>query len=130
MLHRQTDIHTIEPLVPELSAFEVELTTEILKGHNSPDVDQIQGVRIKAGGRKIHYEIHKLDNSIWNMEEIPDERRESVKLPIGIKGNKAACNIYRSKYISPTAYTILLNILLSRLTSNVEEITGDHQRGF
>ena len=30
---RQTEIHTAEPLVPELSAFEVELATEKLKSH-------------------------------------------------------------------------------------------------
>jgi hypothetical protein len=52
------------------------LATEILKGHKSPDVVQIQEVRIKAGGRKIHYEIHKLDNFIWNIEEIHYERKQ------------------------------------------------------
>jgi hypothetical protein len=30
---RQTDRHTAEPPVPELSAFDVEMTTEKLKGH-------------------------------------------------------------------------------------------------
>jgi len=30
---RQTEIHTAEPLVPELSAFEVDLATEKLKSH-------------------------------------------------------------------------------------------------
>ena len=38
---RQTEIHTAEPLVPELSAFEVELATEKLKSHKSPGIDQI-----------------------------------------------------------------------------------------
>jgi len=31
---RQTELHTAEPLVPELSAFEVELAIEKLKSHN------------------------------------------------------------------------------------------------
>jgi hypothetical protein len=106
------------------------LATEILRGYNSPDVDQIQGVRINAGGRKIHYEIHKLVMSIWNMEAIPDERKESVNLPITIKRNKTDCSIYRGKSILPNMYPILSNILFSRLTSNVQEITGDHQHGF
>jgi len=38
---RQTDIHTAEPLKPEPNAFEVEMATEKLKGHKSPDIDQI-----------------------------------------------------------------------------------------
>jgi len=30
---RQTEIHTAQPLVPELSAFEVEMATEKVKSH-------------------------------------------------------------------------------------------------
>ena len=38
---RQMEIHKAEPLVPEPSAFEVELATEKIKSHKSPGVDQI-----------------------------------------------------------------------------------------
>jgi len=38
---RWAEIHTAEPLVPEPSAFEVEMITEKLNRHKSPDVDQI-----------------------------------------------------------------------------------------
>jgi hypothetical protein len=62
---RQTEIHTAEPLVPEPSAFEVEMACEKLKSHKSPGIDQIPTELIKAGGRIIRYEIHKLIISIW-----------------------------------------------------------------
>jgi hypothetical protein len=39
---RQTEIHTAEPLVPEPSAFEVEMAIEKLKKrHKSPGIYQI-----------------------------------------------------------------------------------------
>jgi len=38
---RQTEINTTEPLVPEPSAFEVEMATEKLKRHKLPGADQI-----------------------------------------------------------------------------------------
>jgi hypothetical protein len=38
---RQTAIHTAEPLVPEPSAFEVEIAVQKLKKHKSPGIDQI-----------------------------------------------------------------------------------------
>jgi hypothetical protein len=38
---RQTEIHTAEPLVPEPSAFEVEMAIGKLKRHKSPDIDEI-----------------------------------------------------------------------------------------
>jgi hypothetical protein len=46
---RQAQIHTAEPLVPEPSAFEVELAIEKLKSHKSPGIDQIPAELIKAG---------------------------------------------------------------------------------
>ena len=36
---RQTETHTAETLVPEPSAFEVDLAIEKLKSHKSPGVD-------------------------------------------------------------------------------------------
>ena len=36
---RQREIYTTEPLVPELSAFEVEIAIKRLKGHKSPGID-------------------------------------------------------------------------------------------
>ena len=65
---RQTETHTAEPLVPEPSAFEVDLAIEKLKSHKSPGVDQIPAELIKEGGRIIRYQIHKLIVSIWNKE--------------------------------------------------------------
>jgi hypothetical protein len=46
---RQTEIHAAEPLVPEPSAFEVEMAIEKLKRHKSPDIDHIPAELIKAG---------------------------------------------------------------------------------
>ena len=58
MMFRQTEIHTAEQPVPEPSAFEVELAIAKLKSHKSPGIDQIPAELIKAGRRKIRYEIH------------------------------------------------------------------------
>jgi hypothetical protein len=60
---RQTDIHTIEPLVPEPSAFEVKMNIEILKRHKSAGIDQIPADWFEAEGRKMRYEIHKFIKS-------------------------------------------------------------------
>jgi hypothetical protein len=67
---RQTEIHTAEPLAPEPSASEVQLAIEKIKHHKSPGIDQIPVELIKARGRTIHCEIHKLIISIWNKEEL------------------------------------------------------------
>jgi hypothetical protein len=39
--------------------------------------------------------IHKLINSIWNKEKVPDQWNESIIVPIHKKGEKTDCNNYR-----------------------------------
>jgi len=101
-----------------------------IKIHKSPGTDQIPAELIQAGGRTICYEIHKLIISSWNKEELPQEWKESINVPIYKKGDKTDCNYYRGISLLPTTYKILSNILLSRLTPYSEENTGDHQCGF
>jgi len=52
---------------------EVELAIDKLKSHKSPGIDQILAELIKAGGRTISLEIHKLITSIWKKEKLPEE---------------------------------------------------------
>jgi len=60
---RQTELHATEPLLPEPTAFHVELAIEEVKSHKSPDIVQIPAELIKAGGRTIGIEIQKLISS-------------------------------------------------------------------
>ena len=92
---RQTEIHTAKSLVLEPSAFEFEMAIKKLKKYKSPGTDQIPAEVIKAGSRTIHSEIHKLINSIWNKEELPEEWKESIILSVYNKGDKTHCSNYR-----------------------------------
>jgi sorting nexin-29 len=74
--------------------------------------------------------IHKPINSIWNKEEMPDQWKESIIVPIHKMGDKIDCNNYRGISMLSTSYKILSNILLSRLSPYIDEIIGEHQRGF
>jgi hypothetical protein len=89
---RQAEIHTAELLVPEPSVLEVEMDIEKLKCHKSQGIDQIPAELIKAGGRTIRCAIHKLIISVWNKEELPEEWKESIIVPIHKKGDKTDCN--------------------------------------
>jgi len=111
----QAEIHTAEPLVPEPSAAEVELAIDKIKSHKSPGIDRIPAELIKAGGRTICLEIHKLITSIWKKEKLPEEWKESIIVPIHKKGYKTDYNNYRGTSLLPNTYKILSNILLSRL---------------
>jgi hypothetical protein len=70
--------------------------------------------------------IHKLTNCIWNNEELSEKWQESIIVPIYKKGYKTDCSNYRGISQLSALYKILSNVLLSRLTPNVDEIIGDH----
>jgi hypothetical protein len=103
-----------------------------LKRSKLPGIDQISAELMKVGGRTIHPDIHKLVNSVWNKEKLPDEWKEPITVPTYKKADTTDCNNYtrRSTSILPTTYEIFSNFLLSRLIPYEEEIIGDHQCEF
>jgi len=74
--------------VPEPSAFQFEIAIEKLMGNKSTGTDQTPVEIIKVANRTIHFEIHKLINSIWSEEELPVEWKVSITVPIYKKGDK------------------------------------------
>jgi sorting nexin-29 len=68
--------------------------------------------------------------SIWNKKELLQQWKESIIVPIYKMGDKIDCNNHRGISLLSTAYKILSNILLARLTPYVNEIIGDHQCDF
>jgi len=108
--------------VPDPSPFEVELGNKKLKSHKSSGVDQIPVELIKAGVRQFTVRFVNLLFSILNREELPEEWKESIIVPIYKKGNKTDCSNYRGISLLPTTYKILTNILLSKLIPYAEEL--------
>jgi hypothetical protein len=51
-------------------------------------------------------------NSVWNKEELHNQWKYSIVVPIYKKGDKNDCSNYRGISLLSTSYTILLNILL------------------
>jgi hypothetical protein len=85
---RQIEVHTAEPLVPGPSQLEVEIIIAKLKKYKSPGSDEIQAELFQGGGEILLCAIHKLINSVWNKEELPDQWKESIVVPVHKKGDK------------------------------------------
>jgi hypothetical protein len=126
---RQIELHAAELLVPGPSRLEVQIAISNLKKYKSPGSDQIPAELIQAVGEMLLSARHKPINSIWNKEELPDQWKESIFVPIHKKGDKSDCNNYRGISLLSTSYKILSNVLLSRLSPYVDEIIGDHRCG-
>jgi hypothetical protein len=89
-----------ENLVPDPSPFEVEIAIENLKRYKFPGSDGIPAELIQAGGEIVHSKIHMLIKSIWNKEELPDQWKESIIVPVHKKGDRTVvvvmgCHCYQ-----------------------------------
>jgi hypothetical protein len=80
----------------------------------------IRAELIQAGGEMLLSAIHKLINPVRNKEELPDQWKEYIVVPVHKKGDKTDCNNYRGISLVSTSYKILSNILLSRLGPYIE----------
>jgi hypothetical protein len=72
----------------------------------------------------LHSEIHELINSIWNKEQLPQEWKESIIVPIYKNGGKTNCSNYIGISLLPATFKILSTILFSRLNPYVDETIG------
>jgi hypothetical protein len=90
---RQIEIHTTEPLVPDPSPFEVEIAIEKFEKYKLPGRDHIPAELIQAGGETLQTEIHKLINSVRIKEDLPDEWKKSIIIPVHEKDDKTGWDI-------------------------------------
>jgi hypothetical protein len=94
-------IHTAELLVPDPRPFEVEIAIENLEMYKSPGSNGIL-----AEGDILRSKIHKLIKSIWNKEELPDQWKESIIVPVHKKGDKTECSNYHCYQLHTKFYPI------------------------
>jgi hypothetical protein len=104
---RQIEVHMAEQLLPGPSRLEVEIAIGKLKKYKSPGSDHIPAELILVGGEMLLSAIHKLINSVWNKEELPDQWKESISVPVHKKGDKTDCNNYRRISLLSTSYKIV-----------------------
>jgi hypothetical protein len=105
------------------------MVIEMLKRHESQGIDQFPSKLFREDSKIFRSEKHNFF-SIWNREELSEERKGSINVHIYKKNDEAKCSNCRGMSLLPNTYKILSNIPLSRLTPYVEEINGDHQCGF
>jgi hypothetical protein len=70
-----------------------------------------------------------ITNSDWNKDELPDQWKES-NVPIYKNDNKSDFSNFHRISLLSIEYKIVSTILLPMLSPYIDEIIGDHLRGF
>jgi hypothetical protein len=87
-------IYAAEPLVPSPSLLEVEIAIAKFKKNKQKGNDEIPAEQIQTGRETLLSEIHKLINSVSNREELLDQWKESIIVPVHKMGDKTDYNNY------------------------------------
>jgi hypothetical protein len=75
-----------------------------LKKYKSPGSDEIPAELIQAGGEILLSAIYKFINAVWNKEQLPDQWKESITVPVHKKDDKTDCNNYCGISLLSTSY--------------------------
>jgi hypothetical protein len=57
-----------------------------------PDIHKIPAQLIQAGGNTLRSEFQKFINRIWNKEELPEQWKESIIIPVYKKDDETDCS--------------------------------------
>ena len=118
------------PDEPPVSLEEVKAAVRKLKLRRACGVDEIPGELWRHGGDSACEALHRLISKIWEAEELPDQWKEALIIPLHKKGDRKECGNYRGISLLCTAYKVLSYILLQRLLPLAEEVLGEYQCGF
>jgi hypothetical protein len=104
----------------------LNFSVQKLKRYTFLGAHKISADLIQIGGETLRSEFRKFIHSVWNKEELLEQWKESIIVPIYKKSNKTDCSNYRGISLLSTSYKILPNILLSRLTAYVDNVIWGH----
>jgi hypothetical protein len=84
-VHNVSDVRQIEVHSAEISTWSQSLKLKLLSQSRRSINHQVAEL-IQAGGEILLSVIHKLINYVWNKEELPDQWKESIIVPVRKKG--------------------------------------------
>lgn len=97
-------------------------SVEKLESHEFLGINQIPSQLMEAGCETLHSEIHKLMDSIWSKEELPQQWKECV-ISVYRMSVTADCSNYQGIVLLLTMYKMSQHLLL-RLTPYADRIYG------
>jgi hypothetical protein len=108
--------------VCSVNAFDFERAIENLKRYISLAIDQIPAKLIQLGDGTVHCELRNFINSFWNKEELPQQRKESIIVPMYEKGDKRVYNNCRGLRVFEDG------VLRKMFWPKRDEVTGEWRR--
>ena len=100
---------------PEVTRDEVRWAISKLKSGKAPGIDMITAEEIVAAGEMGETVFFELCRKIWVEEQLPEEWKRSVIIPIHKKKDKHLCDNYRGISLLCHSQKLLASVILRRI---------------
>ena len=85
---------------------------------------------MQYGGEAVVKQLTQLFNTIWHTEDVPNEWRQGVIVPLPKKGCLSDCNNWRGITLLSVLGKVFCSVLLNRLQKEVDALLREEQAGF
>lgn len=119
---------SVDPILPP-TLLEIQDILAQMKNGKSPGVDGLYTEFYKYSDEKTIQDLHALLVKVWETNQLPEEWKQSVVVPIPKVRNPRTINDYRPISLSCTAYKIYASWILKKLQQTICPI-GLHQAAF
>jgi len=101
-----------------------------LRKNKAAGLNEIPAELLKQGGEPVAEVLTELFNHIWHAEEIPEEWREGIIIPLPKKGCLSNCYNWRGIALLSIPGKVFCSMLFNRLKTHVNQRLCKEQAGF
>jgi len=103
MLHDFTaeTVPQLDICLEDFSVNEVQFAIRRLKNNKSAGLDNILAEYLKGGGDVMVKTLTSICNRVWKLEEVPEDWKNGIIIPLPKKGDLTRCTNWRGIYITP-----------------------------
>ena len=111
---------------------EEEICTDIsqLKNSRTPGMDGITAEMIKLGGAESVRCFKSLFDAIGHKEEVPEDWKSQLLIPLHKKGSRTICDNYRGIALLSVPSKVFTKAILNRVKPRTELLLSESQCGF
>jgi hypothetical protein len=112
------------------SVEEVRAAIAKLKVRKAAGLDDVYAEALRAGGDTVVERLHALIRQVWDTENVPEDWKDGMIIPLHKKGDRSLCSNYRGITLLSIAGKVLTSIIQGRILENLEAHTDEAQAGF
>ena len=109
---------------------EVRRAVRQMRKGKAPGLCGITAEMLQQTGEVTVKWIHRVVTAVWEIEEIPEDWRKAIIVPLHKKGDKKLCSNSRGISLLSVPGKVFTRIILNRIKQTIEEVLRENQSGF